>query len=74
MVDVIGFRVGLASLLSPESLGWSPLCTPMTAVPLPCSPALVPVAADLSIVLGSGSEAVWAERGSWGKLLGLLGR
>lgn len=42
VVDVIGFRVGLAFLLSPESLGWSSLCTPLTAVPLPCSPAHVP--------------------------------
>lgn len=57
MVDVIGFRVGLAFLLSPESLGSSPLCTPMTAVPLPNGPALVPVTANLSIVLGSCSEA-----------------
>lgn len=74
MVDVIGFRVGLDFLLSPESLGWSPLCTPMTAVPLPHSPALVLMTANPSTVLGSRSEAVWAEGGSWGKLLGFIGR
>lgn len=70
VVDVIGFRVGLA--FQPGKPWLVPLCTPMTAAPLPHSPALVPVAAHLSSVLGSCSEAVWAEGGTWGKLLGFI--
>lgn len=73
-VVVIGFRVGLAFLLGPGSLDWSPLRTPMAAVPLLPSPAFVPITANTGVTLGSCSEAGWAEGASWGKLLAFIGR
>lgn len=71
MADVVGFRVGLAFLLGVGSLGWSLLCTPMTAVPQPPGPGFVPITANtpalhLALVLRLAWQREPAGESCWG--------